>query len=87
MENGDGGKLNEILELVEENHRMLRKLYRSYWWQKVWSFIYWAVIIALVFGAYYYIQPYIEQLGVVYTGLKSQLDTVKNAADTVKSVF
>lgn len=49
-------------ELAEENNKILRSLRNAQRWDRVIKYGYWVVIIALTFGAYYLIQPYLEML-------------------------
>ena len=54
--------LEKTYSLVEENHKILRKMRRS---QKITSFmriVYWLIIIGIALGAFYFLQPYIDQL-------------------------
>jgi len=50
------------LKLTEENNEMLKKLYRAHKWGVAWRIFYWTLIIALTFGAYYFIQPFLDQI-------------------------
>jgi hypothetical protein len=54
--------LEETYKIEKENNRMLHTLYRSMWWERVFRIFYWTVIIVLMFGSYYFAQPYIEKL-------------------------
>ena len=67
--------LEETLELAKENNEMLHAMRRSMRFQRIMSMLYWTLIIGSAIGAYYYIQPYIDQLLGVYT----------SASDTLKS--
>lgn len=51
-------------ELVEENNKILRKLRSAQRWDRVIKYGYWVVVIVLTLGAYYFVQPYLEALGV-----------------------
>lgn len=51
-------------ELAVENNQMLRKLRNAQRWDRIIKYGYWVIIIALSFGAYYLIQPFMESLGV-----------------------
>lgn len=51
--------LKHTYEIEKENNEMLRTMYSDMWWGRIFKAIYWCVLIALMFGAYYYIQPYI----------------------------
>jgi len=48
--------------LVEENNKLLKSMRRSARWQSTFQIIYWVLIIGLTFGAFYFIQPYINSL-------------------------
>ena len=51
-------------DMVEENNKILRSLRNGQRWDRVLKYGYWVVIIALSFGAYYFIQPFMESFGV-----------------------
>ena len=65
--------LERTLELAEENNRMLRKMERAARWSLVIRIVYWTVVIGAAIGLFYYIQPYIEGLMAVYTGVNDFL--------------
>lgn len=58
--------LQETLELTKENNQMLQSMRRSMRIQRAMSFVYWIFIIGSAVGAYYFIQPYLEELIGVY---------------------
>lgn len=66
--------------MVEENNALLRKMRRAALFGRIWHIFYWLVIIGLSVGAYYFIEPYVEQVRQVYGGFQSDVDTVKGAA-------
>lgn len=70
--------LRRTLELSEHNNKMLKKLVSAMRWARVWRILYWVLIIAISVGAFYYIQPYLEQLLEVYSGLEGNLQNVNN---------
>ena len=67
--------LEETLELAKENNKMLHSMKRSMQMARVMSFLYWAFIIGSAVGAYYLIQPYVDQFKSVYDGAN---DVLKN---------
>ncbi len=69
--------LQKIAQQVEENNEMLHSIRRAQKWATVWRAIYWIVIIGSAVGAYWIIQPYIDQLLGAYSSAQSNLDTVK----------
>ena len=70
--------LEDTHRLAEENNDMLHSVRRSMRFQRVMSFLYWIFIIGSAVGAYYFIQPYLEQLLDVYGGAQSTFDSIKN---------
>lgn len=73
MDADERSMLHKILDLTEENNKYIRKVYRATQWRKWITVMYWLVIIALSFGAYYLIQPYLDTLGEAYEGIRSQV--------------
>lgn len=68
--------LEETLALAQENNRMLHTLKRAMVWSRAISFLYWVLIIGSALGAYYFVQPFIDQLFSAYGGAKSNLDSI-----------
>jgi uncharacterized membrane protein (DUF106 family) len=58
--------LEKNIALAQDNNRMLKKLYNSMRWGRVLSIIYWALIIGSAFGAYYFLQPFIDEARNIY---------------------
>lgn len=77
--------LEEIHQLAEENNKMLHSLRHSMIFSRVLSLFYWILIIGSVFGAYYFIQPYIDQLLDVYGGTRSNLEDVGGIINNFKN--
>jgi hypothetical protein len=50
-------KLDHLLRLTDENNRILRSMNRRQILSSIFRLIYLALIIASVFGAYYFIKP------------------------------
>jgi len=69
--------LEETFALAQENNRMLQSMRRSMRLSRIMSFLYWAFIIGSAVGAYYFIQPYLEQLMGVYSGAGDMLNNFK----------
>ena len=70
--------LEETLALTQENNKMLHLMRRSQFWSNVVRGIYWVFIIGTALGAYYYIQPYLEQLLNAYVSASETLNSIKN---------
>ena len=70
--------LEKSVALGEENNKMLRSIARSMKWGRVLHIVYWVLIIGSAVGAYYFIQPYIDQIIGVYGGTKSNLENINS---------
>jgi len=71
-------KLYRILEVSEENNQMLKTMLRNMRWGRLIKTFYWLIIIGASFGAFYYTQPYFDQLMGVYGGAKSSIDSLNS---------
>ena len=76
-------ELSQILELTKENNKILRGMRRSARISSFLRYVYWAIIIGSTVSAYYYLQPYINQILKVYDEVNS---TVKNVNQKVNSL-
>jgi hypothetical protein len=54
--------LERVMRLTEQNNQILRKMRRSMLWGTIATVLYWLVILGVVAGAYYFIQPYLGAL-------------------------
>ena len=54
--------LERTASLVEENNKLLKSMKKLARWRTAMQIGYWVLIIALTFGAFYFIQPYINSL-------------------------
>ncbi len=86
--------LERTYKLAEENNSMLRSMRRSNRLSTAMRVLYWVVILALSFGAYYFIQPYINatmdaynQLSGSIKGVENNINSAQNAIDSAKSYF
>ncbi len=70
MNEEDRIKLARALELAEENNAILKKMQRVARWGRLIRISYWTIIIAASVGAFYYIQPYVDQLMQLYGSVK-----------------
>lgn len=66
--------LVKTAKLAEENNSILRKMRFGGRVRAALHALYWVIIIALSFGAYYFIEPYVKELVGVYSELKGNLD-------------
>ena len=69
--------LKRTVALSEENNQILRSIQRSMRLGRLMSLLYWIFIIGSAVGAYYLIQPYLNQLTSMYSGAGDILDNLK----------
>jgi hypothetical protein len=68
--------IEETYALEEENNKMLHSLKRSMFWSRTMSIAYWVLIIGVSVGAFYYIQPYLDDAMSIYGDVKNNLENV-----------
>jgi len=76
--------LNKTASLAEDNNKILHSIRRSMRLASFVRVVYWIIIIGSAVGAYYFIQPYIDQLVGVYGGTKSSIDNISNIIQNFK---
>lgn len=84
MDFHDKDFFDRLMTLTEENNKLLHKMWRAARLARVMRTLYWLVIIGLSIGAYYYVQPYLEQLLSVYTGLQDSVGSVQSLIGSFK---
>lgn len=70
--------LEETLAISQENYKILKSIRRSARIGHAMQMIYWLLIIGASVGAYYFVQPYLEQLLSVYSGAQDSIDKIHN---------
>ncbi|HEY4480403.1 MAG TPA: hypothetical protein VJB58_02975 [Candidatus Paceibacterota bacterium] len=73
--------LKKALELSRENNKMLQSIKRSMFVGRIFRVVYWIVVIGAAIGAYYYIEPYLDEAIGAYGSIKGDL---KNFGDLLK---
>lgn len=84
--------VEETRALSEDNNHILHSIQRRTRWAFIMKSIYWVIIIGITVGAFYYVQPYVDQVVKIYSNL---VDTQHKMAeipkgfsfDTIKSYF
>ena len=82
----DKKALKEVLELSRENSKILHKMKRAAFLNKLVRVLYWVVIVGSAVSLYYYMQPLLEQLIRTYTDLLGTVEQVKGATGTVNQL-
>lgn len=58
--------LRETFELARKNNDILTKLHRASVWGRAVKTIYWVLLLGITIGAFYFLQPYVDQLQSLY---------------------
>ncbi len=91
-------KLDEMYEIVQENHELLSSLLRREKISFFFKLIYWLIILGGIFGVYYYAQPYMRivtnNVSIAQQALQKleslsnsipEVSNLKNILNTIKS--
>ena len=79
-------EMRELLELTRENNKLLHKMRRHAIIGSIMRLFYWTLILGGPIVLYYYfLQPYIDQLLEVYSGVQSGVDDVQKIGESFKS--
>lgn len=70
--------LEATYALEKENNKMLHSMKRSMVMARIMSILYWIIIIGISVGAYYYIQPYVNQIIKTYGTVNTALKNIQN---------
>jgi len=70
--------LNRSVSLAEDNNKMLRSMKRSMFWAHVTSALYWILIIGVSVGAFYFLQPYVDEIVKTYGSVIGALRNFQN---------
>ncbi len=75
--------LSEVYDLAKENNEILHKMRRIHRWGTAFKVFYWSIIIILSVGAYWFVQPLIDELGKASGGIKTQIDTIRGISSKI----
>ncbi len=71
-------KLDKIVALCESNNKILKGMQRAARAGRFFTIIYWTLIVGSAIGAYYYLQPYLDQAMKLYGDINSGVSKVKS---------
>lgn len=79
-------RLKGIEEKLEKNHELLVRIRRVQKNAQIFKIFYWVLILLATFGAFYFIQPYLNQLLETYTGIQDTQEQFKNSMSDYGSI-
>lgn len=77
--------LEKNLEVSKENNALLKKIWGSIKINRFFTLLHWILIIGITLGAYYYVQPYIENFLSLYKSV-NEATSVINGLPSVPDV-
>lgn len=77
--------IKELLELTRENNSILRDMRRRERVASVFRLLYWGLIIASMYGAYVYVQPYLDSVVGNIDKIQSTATEVKTLSDKLQT--
>lgn len=86
MEHNDNSLLREIHKLVKENNTMLHKMERNARRTRFWRTLRLAIMAGLLFGAYYLVQPFIDNLTNAYSSIQNSFEQLQETRDGLSNI-
>lgn len=78
MEPEDKKMLEKIYELTEENNEIIRKVRSTQKRVFLFQIIRWFLIIGISIGAFYFLQPYVDNFQYFLEDTSATIDRIKN---------
>lgn len=79
--------LERTYKMAEENNEILRSIRRTNRWGIAFRVFYWVVILGLSFGAYYFIQPYLQTVLGLYEQIPGNVGGVQDMTSKLSDLF
>ncbi|MFZ2151615.1 MAG: hypothetical protein WAV09_00725 [Minisyncoccia bacterium] len=76
-------QLQEILELSRENNHLLKGVHRRARWGMFFWILRWAIVIGILFGAYYYVEPFIQSASDTYHRTTDSIRRLQTTGDNI----
>lgn len=83
MEHNDTSLLREIHKLTKENNTILHSLRRDAKRARFWKSVRIIITLGLLFGAYYIVQPLIENMTNAYTSIQKNFEQINQTKNSV----
>ena len=87
MSSEEKSLLERTYKMTEENNEILKSIRRNTRIGTAMRIFYWIVILGLSFGAYYFIQPYLETMTGLYNNVSGNVDSVKNVTGQITDLL
>lgn len=78
-------QLQEILELSRENNHLLKGVHRRARWSMFFWILRWAIVVGILLGAYYYVEPYVDKATEAYHKTTDTLRRIQTTGDNISN--
>ncbi len=79
--------LERTLKISEENNALLKSMRRYTRIGTIFRLLYWGLIIGVSVGAFYFIQPYVNQVFELYSGIQGNIDSLNGLGGASNSLL
>lgn len=79
-------RLKAIEEKLDNNQEILLRIRRVQKNGQLFKIFYWILILLATFGAFYYIEPYLNGILEAYTGMQNTQEQIKNSISDYGSI-
>ncbi len=79
--------LERTYKISEENNQILRSMRNTARIGTIMRVLYWIVILGLSFGAYYFIQPYLQTVMGLYNQVQGGADNIQNTTSKISDLL
>jgi len=76
-------QLQEILELTRENNHLLKGVHSRARWGMFFWILRWAIVLGIIFGAYYYVEPFVQSASDTYHRTTDSLRRLQTTGDNI----
>lgn len=76
-------QLQEILELSRENNHLLKGVHRRARWGMFFWILRWVLVLGIVFGAYYYVEPFVQSASDTYNRTTDSIRRLQTTGDNI----
>lgn len=78
--------LRENLEVSRDSFKILKKMNRARLLGSFFTFMKWVIIVGLSYGAYYYIEPYLQTTMSALNSVTSGINELKTTGQNIQSL-
>lgn len=80
-------KLDELYKLAKSNNEMIQKLYKRSQFAFAWGILKILIIVALAYGSWVFLQPYIDILQSLYQNVQSTSEAFSSIKINASDLF